>query len=78
MTAASENRVENEFVDRRGATPAPSLGTERRQFANSHAALSHDARELAEAIDCYKVTHRRRFITFEEMLKVIHELGYRK
>ena len=65
------------FIDRR-KTAERSSGLERRQFGNSHATLSPDARELAEAIDAYKVEHRRRFITFEEMLKVIHTLGYQK
>ncbi len=65
------------FVDRRNADEK-SGGFERRQFGNSHSTLSPDARELAEAIDAYKVEHRRRYITFEEMLKVIHTLGYQK
>jgi len=37
-----------------------------------------DAIELAEAIDRYKLTHRRRFITYEELHGVITELGYTK
>lgn len=83
MTAAAENFIGNEFVERRGSPAAANTATaqpvtERRQFANSHASLSPDARELAEAIDGYKLRNRRRFITFEEMLKVIHELGYSK
>ncbi len=65
------------FVDRRN-TDEQAGGFERRQFGNSHSTLSPDARELAEAIDEYKVEHRRRYITFEEMLKVIHKLGYQK
>lgn len=65
------------FVDRR-TTDEKAGGFERRQFGNSHSTLSPDARELAEAIDAYKVEHRRRYITFEEMLKVIHKLGYQK
>ncbi len=65
------------FVDRRN-TDERSSGFERRQFGNSHSTLSPNARELAEAIDAYKVEHRRRYITFEEMLKVIHKLGYQK
>ena len=67
------------FVDRRGCSPRyvpPAF--ERRQFTNSHDDLSPDARELALAIDGYKLRHRRRFITFEEMLSVIKSLGYRK
>jgi hypothetical protein len=67
------------FVDRRtydvSATP-PAF--ERRQFTNSHDDLSPDARELALAIDGYKMRHRRRFVDFEEMLAVIKSLGYHK
>ncbi len=67
------------FVDRRNYDLGVGAPTgERRQFANSHNELSPDARELATAIDEYKLFHRRRFITFEEMLGVIRELGYRK
>ena len=68
-----------EFVDRRdGRSPVESLGRERRQFADGHAEFSPAAKELAEAIDQYKVRHRRRFITYEEMLDVITTLGYHK
>ena len=67
------------FVDRRNyEQPAPAPVGERRQFTNSYEELSPRARELALAIDEYKVRHRRRFITYEEMLHVIGELGYRK
>jgi hypothetical protein len=67
------------FVDRRegGAGHTPPTG-ERRQFANSYAELSPEARELAQAIDGYKLRHRRRFITYEEMLAVITSLGYHR
>lgn len=67
------------FVDRRsfvGDTDAPQR--ERRQFANNHDGLSPDAAELATAIDEYKLRHRRRFITYEEMLHVMKSLGYSK
>lgn len=66
------------FEDRRQGTFGEMPIVERRQFANSHDGLSEDARELANAIDEYKVRHRRRFITFEEMLSVIQTLGYHK
>jgi hypothetical protein len=67
------------FVDRRNpATAAAPAGRERRQFANSYDQLSAEARELAIAIDQYKLDNRRRFITYEEMLTVIHSLGYQK
>jgi hypothetical protein len=67
------------FVDRRSYDPGVGHPQrERRQFTNSHEELSPDARQLAGAIDEYKLTHRRRFITYEEMLGVIKSLGYRK
>ena len=67
------------FVDRRKNTgPNPAVGRERRQFTNSHNELSEDAAELARAIDQYKLTHRRRFINFEEMLGIVKSLGYSK
>lgn len=66
------------FVDRRQATDRDGQSSERRQFGNSHSGLSPEARELAVAIDEYKMRHRRRYITFEEMLSVIRELGYEK
>ena len=53
-------------------------GRERRQFADSHDELSSEARELAQAIDAYKLMHRRRFITHEEMLAVFKSLGYHR
>jgi NTP pyrophosphatase (non-canonical NTP hydrolase) len=65
------------FQDRRnynaqGGAP----GSERRQFTNTYEELSPEARELAQAIDSYKLMHRRRFITYEEMLSVVKSLGY--
>jgi len=78
MSQGLETQAEA-FFDRRsydvgGLVP----GQERRQFANSHDGLSPEARELALAIDGYKLRHRRRFITYEEMLTVVQMLGYRK
>ncbi len=67
------------FIDRRHQSNEPTTTTrERRQFTNSHDELSPGARELAIAIDQYKLHHRRRFITYEEMLAVITTLGYHK
>jgi len=67
------------FIDRRGQAPMGNEPLfERRQFANSYEELSPHAAELARAIDGYKVQHRRRFVTFEEMLAVIKSLGYSK
>jgi len=67
------------FIDRRnygGQVGAPQR--ERRQFTNSYEELSPEARELAQAIDSYKLMHRRRFITYEEMLAVMKSLGYKR
>jgi hypothetical protein len=67
------------FVDRRDyANQAGAPLRERRQFTNSHEDLSPEARDLAQAIDSYKLMHRRRFITYEEMLAVVKSLGYRR
>jgi len=68
-----------DFIDRRASSsPDDQPARERRQFANSHDELSPEAAELARAIDGYKLQHRRRFITFEEMLAVVKSLGYRR
>lgn len=67
------------FVDRRAPAAVERMPIcERRQFANSHEGLSPEAAELAQAIDQYKLRHRRRFITFEEMLSVVKGLGYHR
>jgi hypothetical protein len=76
---ASPAFATDSFVDRRGPISADGEPLfERRQFANSYEELSPDAADLARAIDGYKVQHRRRFVTFEEMLSVIKSLGYSK
>ncbi len=51
---------------------------ERRQFSNSYNSECQDVNELAQAIDQYKLLHRRRFITFEELHSVVTGLGYHK
>ncbi len=67
------------FVDRRNPElQRKNPGIERRQFNNSHLELSPEAAELGRAIDQYKLVNRRRFITYEEMLAVIKQLGYSK
>jgi hypothetical protein len=76
-TSTTSGAPTTDFIDRRGSKDN-SKGIERRQFGNSHSMLSAEARELAEAIDAYKLQHRRRYITYEEMLQVIQSLGYQK
>lgn len=65
------------FLDRRAAA-TDGGSAERRQFGSTHSDLSPDARELATAIDRYKIEHRRRYITCEEMLAVVKTLGYHR
>ncbi|MCL2117315.1 MAG: hypothetical protein FWH27_02695 [Planctomycetaceae bacterium] len=68
---------EQPFIDRRQNVGKPP-GVERRQFSNNYSDLSSESQELAVAIDQYKLMHRRRFITYDEMLAVIKTLGYHK
>jgi hypothetical protein len=67
------------FMDRRaGDDGRPGGAPDRRQFRDGHTYLNPDAQELAEAIDQYKLLHRRRFITYEELYNVMAGLGYHK
>ena len=63
---------------RRANVQSEFAGAERRQFASSHDELSPEGRELAEAIDNYKLEHRRRYITHDETLEVVRSLGYHR
>jgi hypothetical protein len=74
LEAPAESFVDRRSHDVSGHGPA----VERRQFANSHDDLSPDAQELGQAIDAYKLSHRRRFVTYEEMLQVVVSLGYHR
>ena len=68
------------YPDRRkrasGDSPSNPPGVERRQFGNSYNNLSSEGRELAEAIDRYKIQYRRRYVTTDELLSVLKGLGY--
>lgn len=69
----------NTFVDRRQSSgPRPDGTGERRQFINARPVGRPEVQELAEAVDQYKLRHRRRFITFEELYDVMASLGYHK
>jgi len=78
---SDENTSNQEYsgTERRNirGSSAPD-GRVRRQFRDSHREDDPEVRELAEAIDNYKVANRRRFITYEEILKVVKSLGYHK
>jgi len=69
---------EKTFPDRRMNSAGTAPGVERRQFTNNYSELAPETQELANAIDQYKLRHRRRFITYDEMLAVIKSLGYHK
>ena len=71
----AERRESDDFVDRRRERGSQE-SSERRQFGSSHEGLSDAGRELALAIDQYKLQHHRRYITCDEMLLVITRLGY--
>jgi hypothetical protein len=67
------------FPDRRqGPSGAWGGGIERRQFGNTYNSAREEVNELARAVDQYKLRHRRRFITYEELYDVVATLGYHK
>ena len=67
------------FVDRRNAGANTTVaGFERRQFRDGNRSARPEVAEFADAIDEYKITHRRRFVTFEELFDVMASLGYHK
>lgn len=67
------------FVERRQSDSSSGYaGREHRQFVDAYEGLSPDARELADAVDGYKLRHRRRFISYEEILDVVRTLGYHR
>ena len=76
-TNESDDLQADSFVDRRRQGGSKET-SERRQFGSSHDGLSEAGRELALAIDQYKLQHHRRYITCDEMLHVITSLGYGK
>jgi len=70
---------DSEFVDRRACgSESETAGFERRQFRDGNRSARPEVAEFADAIDEYKVTHRRRFVTFEELVDVMTSLGYHK
>lgn len=70
---------QEQIADRRSRSDSSCFsGPERRQFRDSHSDERPEISELAQAVDHYKLSHRRRFITYEELYNVIAELGYTK
>ncbi|HTI49428.1 MAG TPA: hypothetical protein VL475_00700 [Planctomycetaceae bacterium] len=78
VVTAPVDQVAFPFVDRRQTGNVRREGPERRQFVDSRQSFRPEVVELAEAVDRYKLRHRRRFITFEELFDVMAELGYHK
>ncbi len=82
MQTMLEQQNSRTFVDRRavadGGRDGRDGGPERRQFTASASLTRPEVAELSEAVDQYKLRHRRRFITFEELFDVMAELGYHK
>ena len=70
--------VSTSFVDRRQGRTEGQAPRERRQFQDSREAGRPEVNELAAAVDLYKVSNHRRFITFEELYDVMVSLGYHK
>jgi len=48
------------------------------QFGVGYDEFEREAKELADALEQYKLIHRRRYISFEEMLAILHSLGYKR
>jgi hypothetical protein len=78
LMTAPEGATALPFPDRRQSDQGRRDGAERRQFVDSRNSLRPEVIELAEAVDRYKLLHRRRFITFEELYDVMAGLGYHK
>ena len=79
MQTVLEQQNSRTFIDRRAETEGNrEAGPERRQFSASVSASRPEIAELAEAVDQYKLRHRRRFITFEELYDVMASLGYHR
>jgi len=70
--------VQPAFQDRRNADQGSEAGRERRQFRDGNRSARPEVAELADAVDDYKSSNRRRFITFEELFDVMQGLGYHK
>ncbi len=78
-----------DFIDSavaRGARFCPDWATfddddfqaERRATAATLEEKHKDAQEFAEALEKFRLVHRRRAVSYEEALSVLKSLGYRK
>lgn len=67
-----------DFVERRSADRSNTAGPERRQFRDGNRSARPEVAEFADAVDHYKISRRRRFITFDELFDVFSSLGYHR
>ena len=79
-TAAETNSTQTDptFVDRRARGEDSPVGSERRQFAGNYRDLSPAGQQLSDAIDQYKLRHRRRVINPDELVGILQAAGYRQ
>jgi hypothetical protein len=66
------------FPNRRLRSRSSQEGLERRQFSSNYSELSPAGAELGLAIDSYKVANHRRYVTYDEILRVLAALGYQR
>lgn len=76
MDEMSDLDAADQFSNRRQRSRSSQDGLERRQFGSNYSELSPAGAELGRAIDSYKVANRRRYVTYDEILKVLSGLGY--
>lgn len=76
MAEMSDVDATDRFSNRRQRSRSNQDGLERRQFGSNYSELSPAGAELGRAIDSYKVANHRRYVTYDEILKVLSGLGY--
>ena len=77
-SSAVERDEDHSLADRRQRSRSSQDGMERRQFGSNYSELTPAGAELGKAIDSYKVAHRRRYGTYDEILLVLVTLGYER
>lgn len=75
---SSDPAADQPFVERRGRSEDSPVGAERRQFAGNYDELSPEGKRLSDAIDQYKLHHRRRVVSPDELVAILQSAGYRQ
>ncbi|MDO5580105.1 MAG: hypothetical protein Q4G69_03145 [Planctomycetia bacterium] len=47
-------------------------------FEPEENAKCNEAEDLCSALSLYQMINRRRYLTFDELIHILHELGYRR